>query len=440
MLPLAPPVPPVQPAPTYAEMQATVAAWKRDYPRLVHETVLGKTAEGRPIPLLRLSDDAAPNAKEPGILIVAGIHPRESQPPQCLFWLADELLAGYGKNERFTKLLRTRQIYLIPMLNVDGKIYDETATPGRDWRKNRRKPDATGTVGVDLNRNFPVRWGGFRDLDTTWRDRTTNPRGNIYEGTAPLSEPESLALANFVFDRRAELRLFVDFHSPLRKVLTPVYVFGKDAARYKTLTDGITARQTNKPYAVTKTIADADPKPGSRPGNTGLSYVYAYYVAGVYGMNIEIGLYADPDAKESVDGDADLLAKHYPRAESVRAEYQANIRAPFLFLLDAAGDLPPSAPGTVRVTASTTDVAATPGATLTWTPTLSGAASCAVLTSDSPDILVQSETRRVPFKSGFTVAIAPNAKPRTVFLRLAVWDDARRVSHCLVPLVIAAGK
>ncbi|MBC8140226.1 MAG: hypothetical protein H7Y38_02155 [Armatimonadetes bacterium] len=442
-----PPVPAVvAPAPivvterplTYAQMQAKAAAWKRRYPGLVHETALGKTAEGRPIPIFRLSDDAAPNASEPGILIVAGIHARESQPPQCLLWLADELLRGYGTNPRFTKLLRTRQIYLVPVLNVDGKVYDETAVPGRDWRKNRRTISGTDNVGIDLNRNFPVRFGGFRDLDTTWRDTTTNPAGNIYEGTAPLSEPESRALANFVFDHRAELRLFVDFHSPLRKVITPVYVFGADAARYKTLTDGIVSRQTDKPYAVTKLVSDADPKPGSRPSNTGLSYTYAYYVAGVYALNLEIGGRGKVSATESVDGDADLLPKHYPPAESIRAEYDANIREPFLFLLDAAAGLPTSAPGNVRVTAAVTDVPATSGATVQWTPTLSGDAAYAVLTCDSPAVVVQSEIRRAPIASGYTIKIAENIAPGTVVaLRLSVWDNNRRVTHCLVPLVVA---
>ena len=408
-----PPVPPItapaavhEAAPTYAEIQAKIAQWKRRYPRLIHETILGKTAQGRPIPLLRLSDDAAPNPKEPGVLFVGGVHARESQPPLCLLWLADELLSRYGKDARITKLLQSRQIYFVPVLNVDGKIYDETATPGRDWRKNRRVLEKSGAVGVDLNRNFPVRWGGFRDLDTTWRDRTTRSAGNIYEGTAPLSEPESRALANFVFDHRADLRLFVDFHSPLRKVLTPAYVFGADADRYKTLTTGITARQTDSLYPVTKIVSDRDSAPGSRPGNTGLSYTYAYYVAGAYGMNIEIGA-GKEDAGDTGDTNADLLAKHYPSAASIRAEYEANIREPFLFLLDAAGDLPRSAPGNARISASTTDIPAAPGATVSWTPTVSGDAAYAVVTCDSPDVAVQSEIRRVPVQTGFTLALSP---------------------------------
>ena len=419
-------------------MTAQIADWKRRFPCLLHVETLGKTVEGHPIPLLRLSSRKRVGS-EPGVLIVAGIHPRESQPMHVVLWLVDELLTQYGRDDRVTQLLDTRQIYVVPVLNGDGKRYDETGNaPGFDWRKNRRRA-ASGAIGVDLNRNFPVRWGGFREQDATWRDRVTNPLGNIYEGNAPLSEPESAALAAFLWRKRESLRLFVDVHSPLRKILTPVYVFGADAARYKTLTDGIRARQKDTPYDTTVIKQGDEPTPGVRPGNTGLSYPFAYHVCGVYGMNIEIGLHgAGTAGRESVDGDTDLRTKHYPPTESIRAEYEANIREPLLFLLDAAGDLPRQSAGNVRVTASRTDVAATPGATISWTPTLSGNAAYAVLTCDSPAVVVQSEVRRVPVTTGFTLQIAPNAKPGTVAkLRLTVWDNERRVSHCPVLLVVA---
>gem|GEM_PF-62554 len=81
--------------------------------------------------------------------------------------------------EEITRLVDTREIYLIPMLNVDGNRYDrevfcpdpawETCSSG-GWRKNLRNngpeplPDATQQVdedcdGVDLNRNYQFEWG-----------------------------------------------------------------------------------------------------------------------------------------------------------------------------------------------------------------------------------------------------------------------------------------
>ena len=85
-----------------------------------------------------------------------------------------------------TDLVNSREIYLIPMLNVDGNIYDrEVFMPGQcpeedpwdcsaaGWRKNLRDNTVTGVTpipdldetvdegcdGVDLNRNYQFEWG-----------------------------------------------------------------------------------------------------------------------------------------------------------------------------------------------------------------------------------------------------------------------------------------
>ncbi len=81
-----------------------------------------------------------------------------------------------------TDLVNSREIYLIPMLNVDGNIYDrevycpapawESCASG-GWRKNLRDNTVTGVTpipdideevdegcdGVDLNRNYQFEWG-----------------------------------------------------------------------------------------------------------------------------------------------------------------------------------------------------------------------------------------------------------------------------------------
>jgi protein MpaA len=54
--------------------------------------------------------------------------------------------------------------------------------------------------GVDLNRNFPYRWG-------------TSARGSTWSGPSPLSEPESVALRDLI--RRLAPWLVVTFHQPL---------------------------------------------------------------------------------------------------------------------------------------------------------------------------------------------------------------------------------
>ncbi len=83
--------------------------------------------------------------------------------------------------QQITDLVNTREIYLVPMLNVDGNRYDREVFCGEDawncdsagWRKNLRDngvegvtplPDTQENIdescdGVDLNRNFQYEWG-----------------------------------------------------------------------------------------------------------------------------------------------------------------------------------------------------------------------------------------------------------------------------------------
>jgi hypothetical protein len=86
-------------------------------------------------------------------------------------------------SEQFiTDMVNTREIYLIPMLNVDGNRYDREEYCGETawencyqsgWRKNLRDNTHTGVTpipdvdeavdpgcdGVDLNRNYQFEWG-----------------------------------------------------------------------------------------------------------------------------------------------------------------------------------------------------------------------------------------------------------------------------------------
>lgn len=109
-------------------------------------------------------------------------------------------------SEQFiTDLINTREIYLIPMLNVDGNIYDREvfcpapaweSCPSGGWRKNLRNngpellPDPNEQVdedcdGVDLNRNYQYEWG--------WPLGATIP---LVPGTCTPAEDERAGITN----------------------------------------------------------------------------------------------------------------------------------------------------------------------------------------------------------------------------------------------------
>ena len=116
-------------------------------------------------------------------------------------------------SEQFiTDLVNMREIYLIPMLNVDGNIYDREVfcpepawetCPSGGWRKNLRDNTYTGVTplpdlneevdedcdGVDLNRNYQFEWGA--PLGAT---------GPLIPGTCSPSEGELEGSNNDVYN------------------------------------------------------------------------------------------------------------------------------------------------------------------------------------------------------------------------------------------------
>ena len=107
--------------------------------------------------------------------------------------------------QQLTDLVNTREIYLVPMLNVDGNRYDREEFCGENawetcptggWRKNLRNngpqplPDFNEEVdedcdGVDLNRNFQFEWG--------WPLGATIP---LVPGTCTPAEDERAGISN----------------------------------------------------------------------------------------------------------------------------------------------------------------------------------------------------------------------------------------------------
>ncbi len=182
---------------TDAEMYAFMQALSAQYPAIVAPAVsIGFTAESRPIWMWKISDNPLADEPEPEVLFDGLLHAREPMSMEAICYFAQRLCEGYGANPRTTALVDEREIYLVPMVNVDGYVYNTTATPfgGGIWRKNRRVlPDTN--VGVDLNRNYADAWG----IDDVGSSGATS--SYQYRGATPFSEPETLAMKAFCESR-----------------------------------------------------------------------------------------------------------------------------------------------------------------------------------------------------------------------------------------------
>ncbi|MFN2371910.1 MAG: M14 family zinc carboxypeptidase, partial [Candidatus Krumholzibacteriia bacterium] len=196
---------------TYSESEAWMDSLHLQYPQVVSaKWSIGQSHEGRDIWCFRVSDNPDVDEDEPEVLIDGLHHSREIMASEFPVMFAEHLAVNYGSNPEITWLVDNRELYVIPMVNPDGFVHNETTNPtgGGMWRKNRRD-NGDGTYGVDLNRNYPYMWG-YDDYGSS-----PNSASLTYRGPAPGSEPEVQAMMAFVDDRQIRTHDTVHTYSNL---------------------------------------------------------------------------------------------------------------------------------------------------------------------------------------------------------------------------------
>uniref|UniRef100_UPI00398F7CB6 carboxypeptidase O-like n=1 Tax=Pristiophorus japonicus TaxID=55135 RepID=UPI00398F7CB6 len=186
---------------------------KEDYKELVTKHLLGETYQTRPMYYLKISK-MSDNPKKI-IWLDCGIHAREWIAPAFCRWFVKKVLETI-KTDHFLEKI---DLYILPVLNVDGYVHSWTTD--RLWRKSMSPCNNSMCLGTDLNRNFDVKWCSVR--------ASTNCCSNSYCGSAPESEPETKAVANFFRNFSSDILCYLSFHSYSQLILTP-YAYTYTAA------------------------------------------------------------------------------------------------------------------------------------------------------------------------------------------------------------------
>lgn len=157
---------------------------------------IGQSIEGRDLWMVKISDNPNQSEDEPQVLYTALHHAREPAGMMTLLFYMYYVLENYETDPFIHTLVNNTEMYFVPVLNPDGYVYNQTTNPngGGMWRKNRRNNSGTNCDGVDLNRNYSYQWG----IDNT--GSSPDPCDETYRGESPFSEPEMLAISNFVSD------------------------------------------------------------------------------------------------------------------------------------------------------------------------------------------------------------------------------------------------
>lgn len=156
----------------YAQMTSELQSIAASYPTIARLYELGQSVQGRTIWGLKITDNPDVEENEPEVRIIGLHHGNEYMSAELPLLLAYHLVQNYSSDPTITHLVDNREIWIIPMMNPDGR---EMGT-----RYNAH--------GVDLNRNY----------------------GYMPESATPYSEPETRAIRQNALENNYVLSL--SFH------------------------------------------------------------------------------------------------------------------------------------------------------------------------------------------------------------------------------------
>ncbi|MEV6958438.1 M14 family zinc carboxypeptidase [Streptomyces sp. NPDC051207] len=187
------------------------------HPALTKVVSIGKTYKGQDILALKLTKGAkkAQDGSKPAVLYLSNQHAREWITPEMTRRLMHHYLDNYKTDKRIKRLVDSTELWFVLSANPDGYDYTFQSDDTRLWRKNLRDVNGDGTIatgdGVDLNRNFPYKWG-YDDEGSS-----PNPTSQTYRGASPGSEPETKALD--AFQKRIGFAYGINYHSAAELIL-----------------------------------------------------------------------------------------------------------------------------------------------------------------------------------------------------------------------------
>lgn len=194
----------------YDSMTTQLQEWAKQYPQITRLSSIGKSWEGREIWALKISDNPELDEAEPAVLFAGAHHAREWTTVEVPMAMTRQLLEGFGKDARLTRLVNEREIWVVPLSNPDGYTWSQKSA--KYWRKNRRPPTGSnGAFGVDLNRNYGYHWGES--------GVSNSPSGDTYPGPKGFSEPETQAIKALA--EREKFQCSLNYHSYSELVLFP---------------------------------------------------------------------------------------------------------------------------------------------------------------------------------------------------------------------------
>jgi hypothetical protein len=186
--------------PSNAEVRDFLDQLEAEYPDLVENLDIGESWEGLPIRAVRLTNEkgAQPISDRPIVYIDAQHHARELIGNQVTLYHLWWLLDAYGSDPVATRVLDTRAIHFIPIVNVDGNrivLGDEQAMR-RTANPSSSDDDGDGSFDEDPREGYGYGTDSLTryEFDQEWAD--AHPDDPFVDGWRDhmIGQPQSLGL------------------------------------------------------------------------------------------------------------------------------------------------------------------------------------------------------------------------------------------------------
>ena len=217
---------------------ALLERWASRHPDSTRLVELGRSHQGRPIMAMAIGHHLDARADRPAILLNAGHHGDENLSTQIALDAVERILERDepGADVWLDQLV----IWAVPLVNPDG--LDAFCERGRSiGRKNGRATHGDAprpNAGVDLNRNYPFRWGALGE-----KGSRSSIDSRYYRGPDAASEPETRAMMQLA--EREPFVASISYHTGTVTILAPYTI------------DGVENAEVNEAWTVAWEIARA---------------------------------------------------------------------------------------------------------------------------------------------------------------------------------------
>ncbi|MCJ7580529.1 MAG: M14 family metallopeptidase [Candidatus Aminicenantes bacterium] len=302
---------------SYIELERDLLDLEKNFPDLAKVFDIGDSLESRNIYALKISDNVLNDEDEAEGLFLGCHHAREWISVEVPYLFGKYLLENYHLDGAIKNIVDHSEIWIVPLVNPDGLEY--SIHYYRYWRKNRRD-NGDGTFGIDINRNYGYQWG--------YDNNGSSPSAGseTYRGTAPFSEPESLAIRD-LFSQHNFLSI-ISYHSYGSVILYPWgYTFqptGQDA-----LLNDLASNMSQQMQTVNGTVYSFGPASGSLYTTNGDTTDWSFGIYGIPSFTIEL----PPPSSQ--------LGEFFNAEEDIQPIFQENLKAA-LYLIEWAIQNKPS--------------------------------------------------------------------------------------------------